>query len=170
MNKGWGANRATSWCIWRMFASDSDYNKQCGLAAKCCIFTIDRLNSLQQSAKGSLFGAKTSISLWWAKRSRNQRQALLRAVDEKWTLHVSDGEEITADFFFLVSFSCTDNIRNIFLNMKGRDSIVLSWIRLFCPHQLGDLSVGRNLLFWKCKIISSFKESSSIHCKYLTQM
>lgn len=50
-------------------------------------------------------------------------------------------------FFFLkLHFHARTTLETV-LNMKGWDSTVLSWIRLFCPHQLGDLCAGRNLLF-----------------------
>lgn len=104
-----------------VFASDSDYNKQCGLAGECCIFTIDRPSSLQQSAKGGLFWAKTSIRLWWEKQSCNQWQVLPRAVDEKWTLHVSSWERTASHF--LASFACmNNNIGNIFEHEREWDN------------------------------------------------
>lgn len=81
-------------CLWLF-----DYSKQRGLAGECCIFTIDRPSSLQQSAKGGLFWAKTSIRLWWEKQSCNQWQVLWGAAYEKWILHVSSGEETAALLF-----------------------------------------------------------------------
>lgn len=114
-------------CIWLF-----DYNKQCGIARERCIFTIDRPSSLQQSAKGSLFWAKTSTRLWWEKQGCNQWQVLWRAIDEKWILHVSSGEETTAHFLKPHSLVWTATLET-FLNIKEDDTVVLSYVGLSGP-------------------------------------
>lgn len=154
-----------------MFASGSDYNKRCGLAGECCIFTIDRPSSLQQSAKGGLFWAKTSIRLWWEKQSCNQWRIFARAVDEKWTLHVSSGEGAAAQFFKPHFHAWTTTLKTFFEHEREwYNSSFMSRTFLSSSRNSTLRLQQGSVKFQKDKILSNFKESSNIHFKCLMQM
>lgn len=107
-----------------MFASDSDYNKQCGLAGECCIPQLTDQAVCSNLQRVAYFVQKHPSDCDEKSRAAIIGMVLQRAV-MKNGLYMYQGEKEGCSFFKAL-FSCMKNVRNIFEHKREWNGLIMS--------------------------------------------